>query len=328
MTWMTWRQFRVQAVVGAAALVAMAIYLVILGTQIRHGYDADLVGCHHRAGGCGSLTAEFVDRYRARLQILGALLVVVPGILGMFWGAPLIARELETGTHRLAWNQSVTRRRWLAVKLLFVGLASMATAGLFSLLLTWAASPYDLVAGDRFTALQFGARNIAPVAYAAFAFVLGATVGLTVRRTVPAMALTAVVFAVVQVAMPVLVRPHLIAPVSDSKEVTAETVRNLSFLGSEADIGGLRISDAWVVSTSKLLNSDGQPVELDRYRACITGVFDAIADCMGNLDLQVRVAYQPGERYWDFQWLESAIFLVAAVALAGFGLWRIQGRLP
>ncbi|WP_326558109.1 ABC transporter permease subunit [Micromonospora sp. NBC_01796] len=328
MTWMTWRQFRAQAVVGGVALAATAIYLVTLGVQIRHGYDADLVRCHGRAGGCGSLTAEFVDRYRGRLQVLGALLVVVPGFLGMFWGAPLIARELETGTHRLVWNQSVTRRRWLATKLLLVGLASMAAAGLSSLLLTWAASPYDLVAGDRFTALQFGARNIAPVAYAAFAFVLGAIVGLTARRTVPAMALTAVLFALVQVAVPTLIRPHLIPPVTGSHQVTAETVRNLSFLGSEADIGGLRISDAWVVSTSKLLTADGQPVELDRYRACVTGVFDAVAECMGNLDLRVDVAYQPGERYWDFQWLESAIFLGLAVMLAGLGLWRIQGRLP
>jgi len=42
--------------------------------------------------------------------------LATPALLGIFWGAPLIARELETGTCRLAWNQSVTRTRWLTVK--------------------------------------------------------------------------------------------------------------------------------------------------------------------------------------------------------------------
>jgi len=48
---------------------------------------------------------------------LGLVVLVVPALIGVFWGAPLIARELETGTFRLAWTQSVTRTRWLAVKL-------------------------------------------------------------------------------------------------------------------------------------------------------------------------------------------------------------------
>ena len=82
----------------------------------------------------------------ARLRTwLGVLVIVVPGIIGIFWGAPLVARELETGTFRLAWTQSVTRTRWLAVKLAVVGLASMAVAGLLSLMVTWWASPLDRV---------------------------------------------------------------------------------------------------------------------------------------------------------------------------------------
>jgi hypothetical protein len=326
MIWMSWRQFRVQAVVAAAALVGLAIYLIILGVRIRHSYDANLALCHRQGGGCGSAMAELASRYQAPLQILGAGLVVVPGLIGIFWGAPLVARELETGTQRLVWNQSVTRRRWLAVKLLFVGLASMATAGLFSLLLTWAASPYDLAAGERFEALVFGARNIAPVAYAAFAFVLGTILGLTVRRTVPAMALTVLVFAVVQVVMPTMIRPHLSAPVTASQSLTAATIRNLSFLGSDASIEGLRIPDVWVVSTSKLLTPDGRPIDQKRYQGCLSGAFDASAQCLANLDLHVEATYHPASRYWHFQWLESAIFLALSVLLAVVGLWRIQRR--
>ena len=60
-----------------------------------------------------------------RLQVaLITLVLVVPALIGMFWGAPLIAHELETGTFRLAWTQSVSRRRWLLVKMGLVGLAA------------------------------------------------------------------------------------------------------------------------------------------------------------------------------------------------------------
>jgi ABC-type transport system involved in multi-copper enzyme maturation permease subunit len=245
----------------------------------------------------------------------------------MFWGAPLVARELEAGTHRLVWNQGVTRRRWLAVKLLFMGLASMVAVGLFSLLLTWAASPFDRVAADRFTALMFGTRNIAPVAYAAFAFVLGTSLGLLIRRTVPAMALAILVFAVVQIVMPTLVRPQLMSPVTASRPLTAETIKNLSLLGSNANIQGLHVPNGWVLSTSKMLASNGQPVDMDRYNTCISGSMDAVAQCLANLNLHVQATYQPGDHYWDFQWLESAIFLALSLLLAGFGLWRIRGRL-
>jgi ABC-type transport system involved in multi-copper enzyme maturation permease subunit len=313
MSWLTWRQFRTQAIVAGGALLAFAIVLVVLGVRIR--------------GAAG--TPGFTDRYRMPLFFLDALLIAVPGLIGLFWGAPLVTREFEAGTHRLVWNQSVSRRRWLAVKLLVLGLAGMAAAGLASLLLTWAASPYDAAAGDRFSALLFGTRNIAPVGYAAFAFVLGTVVGLSVRRTVPAMALTIVAFLVVQIAMPLLVRPHLGTPVTATRPVTADTIRNLSFptafLGADGQIRGLQIPGAWVVSNGRLLQADGRPVDLDRYHDCVLQAPEQTASCLGGLNLHVAVAYHPGSRYWAFQGAESGLYLALAGLLAGFGLWRIRG---
>ncbi|MBF9130557.1 ABC transporter permease subunit [Plantactinospora sp. S1510] len=326
MIWMSWRQFRTQAVVGAVALTALAIYLVILGMQIRHSYDAAPALCQSLGDGCTAPMNEFTQRYSTRLYLLDGLLIAVPGIVGTFWGAPLVTRELEAGTHRLAWNQSLTRRRWLAVKLLVVGVAGMAATGLFSLLLTWAASPYDQVAADRFTTLLFGTRNLAPVGYAAFAVVLGAILGLTIRRTVPAMALTVVVFAVAQIVMPMLVRPHLRPPVSVTQPMTAETVRNLSSMKADATVRGVQIPNAWVVSHGELLDSNGGPVEPTRYHECVLLGPDAVPECLASLDLHVVGSYHPADRYWSFQWLESAIFLALGGLLTGFGLWRIQGR--
>jgi ABC-type transport system involved in multi-copper enzyme maturation permease subunit len=322
-TWLTWRQFRTQALVAGAGLAALAVALVVLGFQLRHAYAVDTAGCGAR-GGCGSALAEFQSRYQMVVYLLDALLLAIPGITGVFWGAPLVARELEAGTHRLVWNQSITRRRWLAVKLAGVGLASTAASGLVSLLLTWAASPYDRVATDRFDALVFGARNVAPVAYAAFGFVLGTVLGMLLRRTVPAMALTILLFVLVQVAVPTLLRPHLEAPVTRTQPMTAAAFRNLTFLGAHGEVGGLHVPDAWVISTSSLLAADGRPVNLAAYNACISGSPDRTSRCLAALDLHVRVQYQPGSRYWTFQWLESALFLAAGTALAGLGLWRIR----
>ena len=106
-----------------------------------------------RPGLGSAIAAHFIRQVRADgvypvLYAAGVIIsYLMPAIIGMFWGAPLISRELEGGTYRLAWSQSVTRSRWLAVKLGLLGLAAMAVAGLFSLVITWWASPLDQAAG-------------------------------------------------------------------------------------------------------------------------------------------------------------------------------------
>ncbi len=117
----------------------------------------------------------------------GMAVLVVPGLIGVFWGAPLVAPELAAGTYRPAWTQGVTRSRWLAVKLGLIGLASVGAAGLLTLVVTWWASPVDrldaLAAAaylpdvSRFQPLLFSERGVVPLGYAAFAFALGATAG-------------------------------------------------------------------------------------------------------------------------------------------------------
>ena len=138
-----------------------------------------------------------------------------PALVGVFWGAPLLARELETGTFRLVWTQSVTRRRWLAVKLGLVGGASVAVAGLLGWVVTWWSVPVDRVNLDRFSSpLIFSERGLVPLGYAAFAFALGVVLGLLLRRTVPAMAATLAVFVGARLAVTQWLRPHLMAPVA------------------------------------------------------------------------------------------------------------------
>jgi hypothetical protein len=77
------------------------------------------------------------------------------------------------------------------------------------LMVTWWSGPFDQAYQIRITPSVFHESGVVPVGYAAFAFALGVTAGLLIRRTLPAMAVTVVIFAAVQFAVPLWVRPHL-----------------------------------------------------------------------------------------------------------------------
>ncbi|MBF9067042.1 ABC transporter permease subunit [Streptacidiphilus sp. NEAU-YB345] len=328
MIWMTWRQFRTPALLGAATLALLAVYTVVLGLQIRHTYTTDAALC--AAGSCAGVMSEFTSQYNLQVDVLGGVLIAVPAVVAMFWGVPLITRELESGTHRLVWNQTVTRGRWLAVKLGFVGLATVAFTGGYSLLLTWAAGPIDAVNDDRFSPLVFDARNIVPLAYGVFAFVLGTTFGLFIRRTVPAMAAALVAFVLVQGLIPTVVRPNYVTPVSRTVALTRTEVSQLSFFGAYGAVGGVSVPGGpWIVSTSDVLDSSGKDVGHTAWWSyCVNTVSPAqLPDCIAKEDAHVSVTLQPASRYWPFQWYESALFTALAAILAGLCFWRIRRRL-
>ncbi|WP_406054289.1 ABC transporter permease [Streptomyces sp. NBC_01077] len=326
MTWMTWRQFRAQALVGLAALVLLAGYLVALGRRIHSAYDDTLAHCA-TPNACSGPLGALADRYGLQTDLLGYLLLIVPAVIGVYWGAPLIARELEAGTHRLVWNQSVTRTRWLAAKLALVGLLSVTTAGVYSLLLTWATGPVTTIVNNRFEPVNFASRDIAPLGYTAFAFVLGAVLGLILRRAVPAMAATLVVFTALQIAVPMLLRPHYQAPTRTSVPLTADLIGHLTKIGTYGDIGGLRIPGGpWVIDTSPILDSAGKEVgHTAWFQGCMDhSALSELPNCLAKGNIHVAIAEQPADRYWTFQYLETALFVTQAALLATLALWRIR----
>ncbi|MEO3922497.1 hypothetical protein ABGB07_01225 [Micromonosporaceae bacterium B7E4] len=322
MIWLTWRQFRGQALVGVAVLAALATYLVVLGLRIRNAYEAN-VDC----AGCNAETAKdpFENAYFTPLLLTGFLVVLIPGILGAFWGAPLLAREFETGTHRLVWNQSVTRTRWLAVKLGLVTLAGVVVTGVLSLLLTWAASPYDKLFEGRFDPLLFPTRNIAPLGYAAFAVVAGITVGLLVRRTLPAMALLLAGFVLLQILVPTAVRQHLQPPVTETFAWTAANARGLNIDESgEVRTDGYAIPGAWVLTGNpQMFDASGKPASREQFEECPHTSPEVHKACVESKGFHMTLSYQPADRYWTFQWLELGMYLALAALLAGFAFWRI-----
>src|SRR5690348_1484212 len=145
-------QFRVQAITAATALAAFGILLAATGPHLASLYAASgISGC--QPASCEHLASNWLSQlYSAgtywMLYLLGVVIILLaPAVIGLFWGAPLIARELEDGTSSLAWSQSVTRTRWLAVKLTVGGLAAMAVTEGLSLMQAWWAAPIGRAVG-------------------------------------------------------------------------------------------------------------------------------------------------------------------------------------
>ncbi len=287
MIWLTWRQFRTQTIVAAAVLAATAVLLGLAGVHLAHLYaSTGSAGC---AAGhdCGQASTTFLNLVNATLinhlpLLFGTALIVVPAVIGVFWGAPVVTRELEAGTQRLVWSQSVSRSRWLAIKLAVTVAAAMATAGVFSLLVTWSAGPIDKVNLNRLQPSVFSERGIAPAGYAVFAVALGATMGMLIRRTVPAMAVTLAVFTAVQFAMRAL-RQYLLAPVRLISPIRRADIGNIASQpgpgGGTAHLaiaGNVNVPGAWVLSR-QFINAAGHVVSSVRSPASTTGSGQVIA---------------------------------------------------
>jgi ABC-type transport system involved in multi-copper enzyme maturation permease subunit len=343
-------QFRVQAITAAAVMAAFAVLLAATGPHLASLYAASGIrGC--QPADCEHLASNFLQQLYAAgtywvLYLLGVMLILLtPAVIGLFWGAPLIARELETGTSALAWNQSITRTRWLAIKLTVGGLAAMAVTEAMTLMQAWWAAPIGRAVGlggggtnlamGRFSSLVFATHGITPLGYAAFAFTLGVTAGALIQRTVPAMAVTLAIFIVVQIAMPLWIRPNLFPTRHTIIAVTA--LDNISLQqgglnGSHFNLGALNLPGqpgAWLLS-SGAVNTAGQATSTTP-AACTAQADEnstpAVIACLASHGIREAISYQPASRYWAFQSTETGIYLAVALALAGYCFRQLNRRL-
>ena len=341
-----WRQFRFQALVVFGLVVAVALFFVFTGPHLANLY-VELKSCKVH-GDCQSLTNSLLNQYNKELPFVQALNLIFPALLGMFWGAPLIARELESGTFRLAWTQGVTRARWVLAKLAVVGGASMLAMGLLSWMFTWWASPIDTLNATRFGSNVFDTSYIAPIGYAAFAFALGVTAGVLWRRTVPAMATTIAVYIAVRVPFDHFVRPNLLSPVT-----LAASLKKVGNIGFERTPNGVSFiagdvsrPNALVASTSVVGRHGGEVTQQWLRNHCRTllqlnspspgkGVHvttgirpKAFTECIDQITKSFHevLLYQPASRFWTFQWIEMSIYLVIAVLLGAISYWWVRRR--
>ena len=232
----------------------------------------------------------------------------------------------------------------------------MAVAGLVSLMVTWWSSPLDRV--DTWTSFtSFDQRDIVPIGFAAFAFALGVTAGVLIRRTLPAMATTLVVFVATRVLVNHFVVPRLLTPtVRHYPLELGSTVPGFGSLNGGAFnliAGSPNLPNDWVFSTV-IADKAGNPIRPQYLsRVCpqlglppspppgpgrSTAVnaipsparaTSALQECITKVGTSFHdvVTFQPGSHYWPLQWYEMAVYVGAACVLGAVSLWWVRRRI-
>jgi hypothetical protein len=291
-TWVTWKQHRLE---GAWSLALGTALVAAIGFV---AYELHAAGCPREASSycfTGDVAGQLAQRL-VQFNLYQYGLVVLPALAGAFIGCPLVAREVEQGTHRLAWTQGVTRLRWLLTKLVLVFvpvLIGAAVAGWLEIVLI------DQLGTDPNHWAYFDQQAPLTVAATLFALSLGVATGAVMGRSIPAMAVTLIAFVAVRLGLAEVGRPNYMAPL-------AYTTQTMSFPppGSPS---------AWWIDQPSFYDAAGH----------------VISNGGGPLPTAAAYAiqhYQPGDRFWTFQSIESAILTVLAVILIGFTIYWVTRR--
>jgi hypothetical protein len=324
MTWLTWRQHRWEAAISGLFLSLLAAVLIRSRLQLQGIVDQFQVnGCPGRISigsgnsiampSCQTLTAQFNQHRTSATIFLLLTVLVVPALVGMFVGAPLLAREFEHGTHRLVWTQGITRLRWLSTKLALLCGSLLLGGGILAVLGAWYRATAD---ANTTPFLGFDVQGPALVAYAMFGLALATAAGALIRRTLPAMLVTLVGFAAARIFVASWLRPRFLPPLIEDATRTTAFSRHwyLQFNRGYVDAQGHALGPSQVN---------------DLFRACLGDPQNPsskaqIAQCVRDHGISLYNVYQPADRFWIFQSIEAAIFLALALALIGMAIWWVR----
>jgi hypothetical protein len=291
MIWVSWRQHRGQAIASLVVLIALAVYAIVLGTSMRTAFSSDgLAACLARSQGtaCPNGVVAFMNEFGSEVNIaFWSVALIVPGLIGVLVGGSLIARELEYGTWRLAWSQSVPRTRWLAVKLALVTGGLIVLGAAMTAVITWYRAPMDQLTG-RLQHNIFDFEGLVLTAYILCAFGFAVLAGLLLRRSIPAMVAAFIPWLAIRLVVEFLLRPHFLAPVTGPAHCTAN--------GCGDGLGFV-------------------PQATGR-----------IGDLILNFGPNNLVTYQPADLFWPFQFIEAGIFVALTAAALGATIWLVHRR--
>ncbi|MCX5084568.1 MULTISPECIES: ABC transporter permease [Streptomyces] len=330
MIWLTWKQHRKQALFAGIGLAALAAIMIPTGLRMHDAFDnsglgaclsnlgTDVLAANKAVDRCNALSTQFQNEFKD-LSFVGILFVILPLLVGLFLGAPLISREVEHGTHRFVWTQGVSRLRWALVKFGLVGVVTALLAVVYALGVSWWYEPLAANGNGRFGYLWFDVQGIAPIGYTLFAVSLGIFAGTFARRVLPAMAVTLAGFAVVRIAVETLGRSHY---------MPAKTLN----YGLASSQGPNPASSDWILSQG-LRDGAGKLVRENAQVGCppsneLKGDASSCLDQMAHQGLGPGShnwqLYQPGDRFWAFQSIETGIFLALAALLVFLAVRRIR----
>jgi hypothetical protein len=247
-------------------------------------------------------------------QTVSSLLFAIPVLLGAFAGAPLLARELESGTFRFAWTQGAGRSRWTVSTLAVPAVVLVAATGAFTGIFYWYFRPF-IADGQvsEMLPLGFALLGVAFAAWTLLAYSVAAFLGTLFRRTVPAMAVTLVVYIAVAMATATALRPHYAAPV---------TVRGWNN-------GAVWVISQWVkapdgqVLSQPAVNNLAQHLPPSVQNSSNP---DAFTTWLTQHGYTLWQSVQPNSRFWQFQLTEGAWLLVVSSLLIAATVWLVRRR--
>lgn len=304
MIWVGWRQQRTEAAITVAILALLAAVLVPTGLQMASAYHHDglsaCTGDPSLGGQCGQAVGAFFARFDQIGNFI-AWLTLVPGIIGVLLAAPLLV-QLEQGTYRLDWTQSITRGRWIAGKLgLAIGAALAASLAL-TLLITWWRAPFVHLQG-RMENSVFDSEGIVVFGYTLFALGLAAVVGVIWRRAVPALVVAFVGYFAARVFVDTWLRQRLVDPLT------------ITWKNSGREPAALH--NAWVLSEGPV-GQAGHPFAVTSPGA---------KQAANAIPTQFEAVYHPASHFWSLQIIETVLFGGIALALLAFAAWWIHERI-
>ena len=336
MTWLIWRQHRYEILamlLGAAFIAIGLLYGADFVPRIRAELGVDTCRPLPTAiANCAILNTQASDLAQP-FRWLVLSLFFVPAVVGSFVGGPLFSRDLERGTNRLVWTQSITRLRWSVTKLLSIlGIGVVAAALIASVggraSVINGVQPYRFEQSVSYFAVatsvpinpfqNFDFEGPAFVGYVLFAIAIAAFVGTLSRRILVGMFGGLLLFGVVRLGVYEL-RPNYESPLAVVYSAATPTPQ------AEVPAG------AWVVRAD-YVDTEGRVVPQERVRTLLNDSyrplpprFDTLAYMAENGALQ-RVQYQPAERYWRFQWTEGLLFFTLTIGFSAAALTLLKRR--
>jgi len=296
MIWVSWRQHRGQATASLGLLTALSVFAILVSTSMRTAFSHDgLAAClAHSAGtSCPAAISAFMNSFDSMVNISSwAVLFVVPGLIGVIAGAPLLGRELELGTWRLAWSQTVPRTRWLAAQLTLVTSGLVLLGAVITAVIAWYREPMDRLTGH-FINRAYDFEGLVLTAYILAAFGFAVLAGLLLRRTVAAMVAAFGPWLVIRLVVEFWLRPRFQAPL---------TLRQSCAHGCHATMG------------------------LDTVPPQTGHIGDWVLSVSVNAGKQVVTTYQPGSRFWHFQLIEAGLFVALTAAALSATIWLLHQR--
>ncbi|MEV7558518.1 ABC transporter permease [Streptomyces sp. NPDC089795] len=296
--WVTVRQHR-RALWTVPAVVAAALAGVVALRAWAGSVDPGEFGVAWPNDGYSLL--------RLCMQYAGKGLLFLPLLVGAFVAGPMTARELESGTWRLALTQSTTPKAWLGSKVAVAAtvslLGAVALTGVYRLGWARVTGTYRFHWADRGT---YEASGPVLVASCLLGVALGVLVGQVVRRTLAAMALTGTLTGLVMLGLGAL--RWSILPVQTG---------TVPFPGHASQV----IPSSALMMDTGLLTSTGE--RLPEY-ACFERTHD-MGVCPADMDVTGWYAeFHPVSHYWPTQLIESSLILVLA-GVALFAAFRLVG---